>query len=839
MLLSLGQSTCRNSALTDEELSFLRAVEFSDVSSVRKLLGDNPSLNVDVSDVLGRSGLRLAVRNENRELVEMLLEVCNHENIQQAALQAISENHTTIAELILRHPRYLKIFQRRRYLGDTDGFFKMEVESQFSTDITPLNLAAQKNNFTIVQLLLERGESIAKPDKFDCGCQECRNRGKFDQLRQANFRLNAYRGLASEAYIALSSEDPFLTAFDLAKELRKLADKEKHFKKEYEDLANQLSSFAVQLLDRVWTQQELEMVLNKTGSAADSDRYENLARLRLALKNHEKTFVAHPSVQQHLVKLWHRDLQHYDTLPSWGRLAFLALLALVYPVLILAHLINPTWKWTKLAAQPMAKFVGHTTSYFLFLTLIIVSSWEQRVSSAVSLRTQLPAVFQEYTKYRSALGSEAVPTVAISTEGLSGRNVTDMLQTETVTNQHLYWLNADRQNWHQSDPNNLAEGLFAMANIVSFARIFHLLPANEMLGPMQISLRRTISDIIKILVFGSMAIFGFIVSLRNLFWWYSGTVAISSNPADREATNAATSFLDIRQQFITVFWWIYGRGPMNQALDVPDKYQNGDITEAVGNILAALYHIAIIIVLVNLFIAMMARSFEKIVDDVDSEWKFARSLLYMDYIDESCQPPVPINLLLPLRDVIQAAIYCLRHLRARGNAEPPLSALINNQRRKACYSDVFYEERQSPGSGRHERLTASSSGDEQLSYQDIVQTIVQRYIFDIQREEEINIGKLEEARQNICQLKWELLDLMEEREDRVGHLNACVRAISSELSTLMPTASRNRDGERRGDNSDVQKEKADDGDTENTEGDDTARKEYPKTNVIMSASRRL
>ena len=53
---------------------------------------------------------------------------------------------------------------------------------------------------------------------------------KFDQLRMANFRLNAYRGLSSEAYISLSSDDPFLTGFLLAKELRKLSDDEKHFK---------------------------------------------------------------------------------------------------------------------------------------------------------------------------------------------------------------------------------------------------------------------------------------------------------------------------------------------------------------------------------------------------------------------------------------------------------------------------------------------------------------------------------------------------------------------------------------------------------------------------------
>ena len=58
--------------------------------------------------------------------------------------------------------------------------------------------------------------------------------------------------------------------------------------KEYRDLADQLSDFAVRLLERVWTQQELEVVLNKKGGA-DDDRYEDLARLKLALANREKS----------------------------------------------------------------------------------------------------------------------------------------------------------------------------------------------------------------------------------------------------------------------------------------------------------------------------------------------------------------------------------------------------------------------------------------------------------------------------------------------------------------------------------------------------------------------
>ena len=60
---------------------------------------------------------------------------------------------------------------------------------------------------------------------------------------------------------------------------------------------------------------------------------------------------------------------------------------------------------------------------------------------------------------------------------------------------------------------------------------------------------------------------------------------------------------------------------MNDALHLPPEYKHSQVTEGVGHFLAALYHVTIIIVLVNLLIAMMARSFEKIVVSIISKCK--------------------------------------------------------------------------------------------------------------------------------------------------------------------------------------------------------------------------
>ena len=165
------------------------------------------------------------------QVVEVLLDRSSGRHIYEAVLQAISAGHIQIAETILKHRRYLEMWKERKKFGDDDHFFKTSFEeSQFSPDITPLILASQKNQYEIVQLLLLRGELIHKPHKFRCPCQECTNKMKFDTLRSAKYRLNAYRGLASEAYISLSSKDPILTAFTLGSELRSVSRVEKYFK---------------------------------------------------------------------------------------------------------------------------------------------------------------------------------------------------------------------------------------------------------------------------------------------------------------------------------------------------------------------------------------------------------------------------------------------------------------------------------------------------------------------------------------------------------------------------------------------------------------------------------
>ena len=79
-------------------------------------------------------------------------------------------------------------------------------------------------------MLLMKGARIERPHDYFCKCGDCTEKQRHDSFSHSRSRINAYKGLASPAYLSLSSEDPVLTALELSNELAKLANIEKEFK---------------------------------------------------------------------------------------------------------------------------------------------------------------------------------------------------------------------------------------------------------------------------------------------------------------------------------------------------------------------------------------------------------------------------------------------------------------------------------------------------------------------------------------------------------------------------------------------------------------------------------
>lgn len=78
-----------------------------------------------------------------------------------------------------------------------------------------------------------------------------------------------------------------------------------------------------------------------------------------------------------------------------------------------------------------------------------------------------------------------------------------------------------RTKWPTNDPTLVSEGVFAIANVFSFARIIYLFQANPTLGPLQISLGCMLIDIGKFLFIFFLVLTSFACGLNQLYYYYT------------------------------------------------------------------------------------------------------------------------------------------------------------------------------------------------------------------------------------------------------------------------------------------------------------------------------
>lgn len=78
-----------------------------------------------------------------------------------------------------------------------------------------------------------------------------------------------------------------------------------------------------------------------------------------------------------------------------------------------------------------------------------------------------------------------------------------------------------RELWDDFDPQLIAEGLFAAANIFSAIKLVHLFSINPHLGPLQISLGRMVIDIVKFFCIYSLVLLAFACGLNQLLWYFA------------------------------------------------------------------------------------------------------------------------------------------------------------------------------------------------------------------------------------------------------------------------------------------------------------------------------
>ncbi|KAM6094763.1 short transient receptor potential channel 4 [Chlamydotis macqueenii] len=728
------------SELSHSEKAYLNAVEKGDYASVKKALEEAEiyfKININCIDPLGRTALLIAIENENLELIELLLSFNVY--VGDALLHAIRKEVVGAVELLLNHKKPSGEKQVPPVLLDKQF-------SEFTPDITPIILAAHTNNYEIIKLLVQKGVSVPRPHEVRCNCVECVSSSDVDSLRHSRSRLNIYKALASPSLIALSSEDPFLTAFQLSWELQELSKVENEFKSEYEELSRQCKQFAKDLLDQTRSSRELEIILNyrDDNSLIEEQSGNDLARLKLAIKYRQKEFVAQPNCQQLLASRW------YDEFPGWRRrhwavkMLTCVVIGLLFPIFSVCYLIAPKSPLGLFIRKPFIKFICHTASYLTFLFLLLLAS--QHIDRSDLSMQGPPPTIVEWMILPWVLGFIWGEIKQMWDGGLQDYihdwwNLMDFVMNSlylaTISLKIVAFSKysglVPRESWDMWHPTLVAEALFAIANIFSSLRLISLFTANSHLGPLQISLGRMLLDILKFLFIYCLVLLAFANGLNQLYFYYETNEPGNCKGIRCEKQNNAFSTLFETLQ--SLFWSIFGL--IN--LYVTNVKARHEFTEFVGATMFGTYNVISLVVLLNMLIAMMNNSYQLIADHADIEWKFARTKLWMSYFEEGGTLPTPFNVIPSPKSLWYLIKWLWRHL---------------------CKKKI----RRKPESFGTIGRRAADNLRRHHQYQEVMRNLVKRYVAamirDAKTEEGLTEENFKELKQDISSFRFEVLGLL-------------------------------------------------------------------------------
>lgn len=224
------------------------------------------------------------------------------------------------------------------------------------------------------------------------------------------------------------------------------------------------------------------------------------------------------------------------------------------------------------------------------------------------------------------------------------------------------YIPADRRLWSDTDLGIIGEICFSVACLSMFLSFFSFFIANEHIGPLVISLVRMGGEMIRFSILLVMSLLSFILIFLKLYMSYAPqnreVIEVDFDVkkfAFGEEGGGGFKFGSFMSAFRTLFWGTFG---MADYFDVELGGQNNanldyrTPTVYAGYIMFGVYHWATVILLINMLIAMMTRSYDRIASDEDIEWKYARTKLYLDYMqtDTLC---VPFNVIPTVKTFIR------------------------------------------------------------------------------------------------------------------------------------------------------------------------------------------
>ena len=436
-----------------------------------------------------------------------------------------------------------------------------------------------------------------------------------------------------EEFILLSAA-PVETAAKMSNNFRVLAEKEKERSRDLYAAGDYCETMATDLVNIAASQNNPALLLK----AVDCN---GTPFLDVLIEAEQKEVVSQPAVQRYLSEVWVGSLKW----ATW-KIIMLFVIFLFVPIVWLLISLPLKQRFNKI---PIIKFMAYLVSHLYLMILFsltivypLVPIWQSGSLIPHWYEWLLLAwlsglLVSELTNPTDRSGLRWINVIII---GLSAIGVScHVIAFAFKEDDRLIFLFIRNQ-------------FFASALLLCFVLLLDFLSFHHLFGPWAIIIRDLLKDLVRFLVILLIFMSGFTLHLASLYQPIYKPVTPDPSLGDgygsgSETTASVTPF----DTFELLFFSLFG---LVDPESLPSLYRSPMWVITLSKIVFGTYMMVTLIVLINLLIAMMSDTYQRIQQASDTEWKFGRAKLIRN-MNKTSATPSPLNLFTKLFTYIRVA----------------------------------------------------------------------------------------------------------------------------------------------------------------------------------------